>query len=66
MKKEKCILKSCDKESTTRGLCKECYMSARYYILSNKTTWEQLEKRGLAKSSGRKVSMSKFTLEFNK
>jgi len=64
MKNEiECVVKNCKEVSKSRGLCRACYLSAHNVVNLGKTSWEQLEERGLALNN-RKVSY--FTREFNK
>lgn len=44
---EKCLVKDCDGESGTRGLCSHCYMTARQMINLGQATEEQVIKQGL-------------------
>ena len=48
-----CVIKSGHGEATTRGLCANCYQSARVLVNNKKTSWEVLESHGLAKPSRR-------------
>lgn len=49
-KKKWCFVKTCNGTSIVgRGLCSRCYPTARYLVRTGKTTWEELEKMGLAK-----------------
>lgn len=45
----KCLIPECSKDSNTRGLCTNCAGTAYFMIKRNETTWEELEKLGLAK-----------------
>ena len=45
----KCLVKKCEESGPmTRGLCRVCYVSARYYVQKGKSTWQELERKGLA------------------
>lgn len=44
----KCLRPDCDSEPEVRGLCKSCYMTARYLVATNKTSWSELERSGRA------------------
>ena len=59
---KKCIIKDCEREGGTRGLCLSCYQAAQYTVQSGKTTWESLMKNGL--SLGVKGGKAKFTAAF--
>ena len=42
----------CESEWSSRGLCWKHYNQALGYVKKGKTTWSDLEKRGVAKPSG--------------
>ena len=44
-----CLVPGCGREGKIRGLCGRCCTSARMQIKKGRTSWEQLEKLGLAK-----------------
>lgn len=46
--KENCIIKDCINIRTIRGLCRPCYLYARYQVVKGKVTWEILEKNKLS------------------
>lgn len=43
-----CIIPNCENVAKARGLCFNCYMSARDRVSRGKTTWEFLVEDGLA------------------
>lgn len=47
----KCITPGCGKKAMTRGLCSACYPVARGLIRAKKTTWEDMEARGVARKA---------------
>jgi len=47
MTKNKCLNPECDRESNTRGLCLKCYGVARHLVATKKTTWQDMEQRGV-------------------
>lgn len=50
MRKQKCLTPGCNSTSLiARGLCSAHYQEARRMVRDKETTWEKLEKRGLAK-----------------
>ena len=40
------MVSNCDRQAEGRGLCRSCLSLASKLIKENKTTWEDLEKRG--------------------
>ena len=44
-----CATPGCGREAKIRALCGRCCTAARKAVKDGKTTWEQLEKLGLAK-----------------
>lgn len=48
-RKQKCIIEGCNEKANGRGLCSKDAAMAYGYVKQGKTTWEQLEKMGLAK-----------------
>jgi len=48
-----CLTAGCDKKVVCRGLCANCYASARNAVKSGKVSWKGLEEIGLAKASSR-------------
>ena len=56
---QKCIVKRCTAIGiVSRGLCPKCYYAARYLIREGKTSWEELQKLGLAKATHAKLAES--------
>ena len=51
-----CLVPGCTNEAKSRGLCGNCYTAARNAVKGGKTTWEKLEKAGLALASSRQES----------
>lgn len=51
----KCLNPRCtsNKKAANRGLCVNCYQSARRLVELKRTTWEELEKHGKAFASRR-------------
>ena len=48
----KCVVKRCVNTNIgARGLCLKCYGAARYLIRERKTSWEELQRLGLAKAT---------------
>lgn len=47
--KEECLVKNCDNLEVARGLCSKHYQKYVYRIKTGKTSWEELESRGLIK-----------------
>lgn len=51
----KCFVPECNsqfdgtKHARSRGLCSSCYQKANSLVAQKKTTWEEMEKLGLAK-----------------
>lgn len=49
---QKCIVKRCTVVGIVgRGLCQKCYYAARHLIREGKTSWEELQKLGLSRST---------------
>lgn len=48
-----CIVEGCDRPSKCRGLCRCCYAKALSKVKNYETTWEELERAGLAGPSQR-------------
>jgi hypothetical protein len=46
---QRCLITNCVRFPFSRGLCSACYTAARVAVKSGKTTWLDLETRGLAK-----------------
>ena len=46
-----CRTKDCGNKAKSRGLCVDCYQVAYRFVQRRKTTWEQLEERGITTSS---------------
>ena len=44
-----CLIKDCERNAKTRGLCDPCYQSALTAVKKRKVTWDQLIDLGLAK-----------------
>lgn len=55
-----CLVPQCgaplEAQLSARGLCRPCYMSARFQIKRGNTSWEELESLGLAKPSRRSAT----------
>ncbi len=49
MDKNKCLIDGCDEIQNTRGMCNLDYQLACRIIKEKKTTWEELEEKGMAK-----------------
>ena len=43
-----CAVPECAKEAKWKGLCQTCYGCAKSMIDNGETTWEELERMGLA------------------
>jgi hypothetical protein len=43
-----CIISGCNNKPVSRGLCPNCYSSARLAIKAGHTTWSALERVGLS------------------
>lgn len=46
---DKCMFPNCSNTEYARGLCAACYSSARRLVLTNRTSWEKLERDGKVK-----------------
>ena len=46
-----CRTKDCGNKAKSRGLCVNCYQVAYRFVQRRKTTWEELEERGITTSS---------------
>ena len=56
-----CLTPGCGKVARTRGLCLNCDNKARCRIAKGQTSWEELEKQGLAaRPRGRRRWMKGF------
>jgi hypothetical protein len=44
----KCLIEGCERKVRSRGLCSCCYTAAKNAVKVGKTTWEELERRGLS------------------
>lgn len=44
--KKICVYPGCSRKAARRGLCSNCYQSARYVVGLGEATWEQLEADG--------------------
>lgn len=49
--KKECIYPKCVNPSVGRGLCANHYYQAKRLINNNRTTWDKLEQKGIAKRS---------------
>jgi hypothetical protein len=58
----KCMTTDCDREVYSRGICRQCYVSARDLISGGKSTWDDMEKLGLVLPS--RLNRSKFLNSF--
>ena len=47
-KQKYCCVKGCKGEVFCRGLCRSCYASLYRLVRLERTTWQKLEKEGLA------------------
>src|SRR5689334_1181048 len=47
-----CLVEKCCRASSRRGLCLVCYSKAKRAVETGTTTWEELERLGLAGPSG--------------
>lgn len=56
---QKCIIPSCTKSQSCRGLCNSHYHEARKKIFSGEATWESLVHDDLAKSPGKRGRKTK-------
>ncbi len=63
-KRKECLIDGCTKPSIARGLCDADYQTAHYYVTQGKTTWEKLEKKGMA--DGKAKRRKRFEIHFNK
>ena len=54
MKNSLCLIKNCKEVVTSRGLCNKCYNIASGHVLDGDTSWEELEKMGLARKTIRR------------
>lgn len=54
MEKEKCLIKVCPREVSSRGLCNQCYITAKKLVKDNRSDWATLEAHGLCLASKRK------------
>jgi len=63
----KCIVKQCDATNISgRGLCMKCYYAARNLIRTGKTSWEELQRMGLARAPRAKLAASPLVVAFAK
>lgn len=61
----RCLIPTCDSGGKLRrGLCLACYTSAGGRVRAKKTTWEELERLGLAVKA--KAKPSAFSVELQK
>ena len=49
----KCLNPTCDRESQNRGLCHPCYVAAYRLVKAGKTTWADMEARGVVTNAKR-------------
>jgi len=62
-----CLVKQCAAVGiVSRGLCQKCYYAARYLIREGKTSWEELQKLGLARATHAKLAESPLAVAFTK
>lgn len=63
--KMKCLIKSCDREVKTRGICNSCYQTGKQLVTTGRTNWAELETAGLCLPSKRKpYEKGVFMVEF--
>ncbi len=43
-----CTIPNCKRKALHRGLCRACLTSAKRAVQAGKTTWEELERLGIA------------------
>ena len=55
-----CTIANCERKAAARGLCSHCYGLARKLMKGGTMTWEQLEEKGLALPSKRKLNVNHF------
>jgi len=60
----KCLIKKCENDATTRGLCQRCYAIALKMMLSGETTEEVLLNNGMINPK-RVTHQSFFRDQFN-
>jgi len=51
-----CIMEDCTNEQYCRGLCRPCYRAATKQVAAGRTTWRELEQKGLCLKTGRGYS----------
>lgn len=49
----KCLTPDCKEDRRWKGLCSSCYGQAKRLIETEETTWDELEKLGLAELPGK-------------
>lgn len=59
----KCLIIECNRNSSARGLCNSCYISALNMIRTGKITNEELIKKGMVLEARKK--QSSFVKQFN-
>lgn len=66
MQQNKCVIEGCGRpraEALKKGLCMSCYSRAKKMIDAGKTTWNELENRGLCVTT---EATDPFSVAFNK